>query len=350
MKNIARLLVVVIVLLIAGVLIAYNWYQSGIVQPNDSSDELVSFTVQSGESVDTIAGNLVKANLLRDQTLFVLYGKLNPEKIVAIQAGLFDIKKSSAITDLYETLKKAHNKDDIRITVQEGIRYDQVVEIVATGLKDSPNFKKSELVSIIEKPDKYKFSASVQKFLDEYKPAGTNLEGYLFPDTYFFPKNVSAQDVVEKMVQNLSVRLSDNDYAALKQSKYSLHDILIIASLLERETSTKEQGPLVAGVIYNRLEKGVNGVKLLQIDSSLAYITKDWNADIVSLKSSASKYNTFKYPGLTPTPICNPGISTIRAALFPQKSNYYYYLNDVKGVIYYAETYSEFLVLVRKYI
>jgi len=120
--------------------------------------------------------------------------------------------------------------------------------------------------------------------------------------------------------------------------------------MIERETFTDDEKSQIADIIYKRLEQGVNGVKLLQIDATLLYIAKDWKADAFSLKGSDDLYNTYKYPGLPPTPIANPGIVSIQGAIYPERNDYLYYIHDDNGVVHFAKTLSEHNENVRKYL
>lgn len=155
------------------------------------------------------------------------------------------------------------------------------------------------------------------------------LEGFLFPDTYEFYVNHDPKFVVNKLLQNFDAQYTEEMRAQVAKSKYSLREYLTVASLIERETSGKDRGQ-IASVIYNRLEypnaaAGTNGY--LQIDATLYYLTGKTPTE--ADKAIDSPYNTYKYPGLPPAPIANPGIASIKAALNPDKTgNYYYALGD----------------------
>ena len=155
------------------------------------------------------------------------------------------------------------------------------------------------------------------------------LEGFLFPDTYEFYVNHDPKYVINKLLQNFDAQYTDEMRKQVANSKYSLREYLTVASLIERETSGKDRGQ-IASVIYNRLEypnaaAGTNGY--LQIDATLYYLTGKTPTE--ADKAIDSPYNTYKYPGLPPTPIANPGLASIKAALNPDKTgNYYYALGD----------------------
>jgi len=345
--------ILVIILIIGGAFFAgYYWYNNAITSSNSTSSSKVVFEINPGESVEIIAQNLLKAELIKDSNPFIIYAKLNSDKVSGFQAGYFEIPQNSTIVEIFEIFQKAKNKEDIKITIVEGLRYDEVADALEKGFKGVPEskFNKQEFLDIVENPDNYKFSSKVNEYLSLYKPAGKNLEGFLYPDTYFFAKESTSFQVLEKMVTTLFEKLDPQDFTKFNSSTYSFYDYLIIASLIEREALAVGEEPMIADIIMKRLEKGINGVKLLQIDASLLYPAKDWKANAYLLKNSESLYNTYKYPGLPPGPICNPGIHAIRAALNPEANEYYYYLHDSSGKIHFGKTYSEHLSNINKYL
>lgn len=331
----------------------YFWYNSAISQPNGESTEEVEFEIVSGQGVEEIADNLAAAGLLENPSAFVLYNKLNPDLSSGIQAGYFDIAPSNSIEEILVILQKARTQEDIKVSIPEGLRYDEIAEILATEFSkvEGGFFSKTEFLSIVESPDSSPFNEPTAGYLNSYKPQGENLEGFLYPDTYFFDMHATSIEVIEKMINTLfQDRLTSEDLSAISSSDYSLYEILNIAAMLERETFTDEEKPVVADIIYKRLEEGVDGVNLLQIDATLLYIEKDWKADAFSLKNSDSPYNTYRFVGLPPTPIANPGIASIQAAIYPEANDYFYYIHDNDGVIHYAKTLSEHNQNVAKYL
>jgi UPF0755 protein len=252
--------------------------------------------------------------------------------------------------ELFDVLQKAKNKEDIKVTIPEGLRYDEIINIIAKAFKTDINFDKDEITNIVEEPDEYTFTTKVQAFLDEYKPEGKNLEGFLYPDTYYLAKDSTSKQIVEKLITTLSSKLTSVDLSTVKSSKYTLYEILTIASMLERETITTEEQPMVADVIFKRLEEGIQGVRLLQIDATIAYPYKDWSINVFPLLKKDTPYNTYMRPGLTPTPIANPGITTIKASIYPKENNYFYYIHDKQGIIHYAENLGQHEANIAEYL
>ncbi|MFA6376369.1 MAG: endolytic transglycosylase MltG [Candidatus Paceibacterota bacterium] len=180
-------------------------------------------------------------------------------------------------------------------------------------------------------------------FLDSL-PADDDLEGYLFPDTYQFPKDTDADGLAVLMLENFDKKLIPAFRDKIKVRGISIHEAVIMASILEKEVITLEDKKIVAGILYKRLE-----VKMpLQVDCTLLYSKtgelKAFDREIDSL------YNTYRYAGLPPGPICNPGIESIEAAIEPLDSPYWFYLSAPEGTTYFSKTYDEHLANKAKYL
>lgn len=175
-------------------------------------------------------------------------------------------------------------------------------------------------------------------------------EGYLFPDTYLIPRQATADQVTSLLRSTFDQRFHDIN---LSQTSLSQSEIVTVASLVEREARHDEDRPLIASVIYNRLEEGMP----LQIDATVQYALgyntreKTWwtkNLSLDDLKIS-SAYNTYTHQGLPPGPICNPGVAALQAAAHPAKTNYTFYVTDKNGINHYASTYKEHLANIKQY-
>ncbi len=352
MKKLIIFIVVVAIILALGVFAANYWYNNAITSPNGADKSARVFEVVAGDNIEVIAANLVKSGILREKDAFLIYAKFNPDLVAKIQAGYFEIAAANTIEEIMVILQKAKDKEDVRVTIPEGLRYDEVAEIISNAFANEAEkkFIKERFEEIVKNPDASALAGSAKEFLNKFKPAGKSLEGYLYPDTYMFSKDATAEMVIEKMINTLSLRLSREDIYVIENSNYSFYDLLNIAAMIERESFAVSEDAMIADVIFKRLEKGVNGVKLLQIDATLLYPAKDWKANAFALKSVDNPYNTYMYPGLPPTPIANPGIDAIKAAIYPESNDYYYYIHDKTGKIHFAKTYGEHLNNVNKYL
>lgn len=349
MKKIILIIILIGVIIVSSIL---AFYQSSLKKELLIKED-TKFTVVSGESVSKIVSNLKDKGIIGDTYITSIYLKQNPDKAKNFKAGEFVIKKGMNIKDLVETLQGASvDRNDVLVLIPEGLRHDEIAELLSKSFEEigNSNFKKSEYIEIAQNPDNYEFKPEVKDFLKVYKPEGKTLEGFLYPETYFFPKDASAIDVINTQINTLSGKMKDDDFSSISKSKYSFYEYLTMASMIEREAFTKAEKPEIADIILKRLEKGVLGVKLLQIDATLLYQAKDWKADPVREKAKDGPYNTYTRSGLPPTPISNPGIDSILATIYPNSNNYYFYLHDKDGKIYFAKTQAEHDINVRRYI
>lgn len=187
------------------------------------------------------------------------------------------------------------------------------------------------------------------EFLND--PKIKSLEGFLYPDTYNFFADATASDIIKKLLDEFDYKVTDQMRADLKSQKRSLYDSVILASILEREISNKpaydSERDIVSGIFLNRLRIGMG----LQSDATVNYITgKTSTRPSLSDLAIDSPYNTYKYRGLPPGPINNPSLSSIKSAIYPQVSNYFYFLTDKSGQAYFAKTYAEHQANIGKYL
>lgn len=173
-----------------------------------------------------------------------------------------------------------------------------------------------------------------------------NKEGYLFPDTYFFLPNTLPEKIIETMRENFDKKISDFE-SDIKKSKRSLEDLIIMASLIEKESASSEDARIISGILWKRLDAGMG----LQVDAALTYITGKPSSELTEKDLAMdSSYNTYKYRGLPPTPIGNPGLEAIKAAIFPEKTLYWFYLHGRDGKPHYAITFEEHVANKQRYL
>lgn len=185
------------------------------------------------------------------------------------------------------------------------------------------------------------------------KPKNYGLEGYLFPDTYRVYSDASVEEIVIKMLANFDSKLSVKMRQDIKAQGKTIYEIVIMASLIEKEApinyadSENKDARLVSDIFWGRLKTG----QALQSDATLSYLLSDNNSSHSGSDLEIdSPYNSYKYPGLPPTPICNPGLKALEAAIYPIKTDYNYFLTSRDGKIYYARTYDEHLSNKYKYL
>lgn len=296
----------------------FAWYFQAIQPVTRAIAPVVDFEIKPGTGIDQISNNLSSQSLIRSRIAFKLT-VIRLGVASRIQAGYFKLSADMGATEMAEALTHAYAKQ-VRVTIPEGLRSEEINLLFDKAFNQI-------------KGNRYNPS--------EFSSLARGKEGRLFPDTYDFVPEASASDVVKRMVTQF-------DQVTADFPKDKLNTITIVASLLERESASSQEMPLVAGVIFNRLDIGM----ALQVDATVQYalgtakckqINCDWwKKDLTSedLKYS-SPYNTYKNPGLPPTPIANPGKDALLAAAKPATTTALYYLHDSAGKIHFADTYAQ---------
>lgn len=186
------------------------------------------------------------------------------------------------------------------------------------------------------------------EFVSEIPKNGryNRLEGYLFPDTYIFDKTKPEEEAIDKMLKNFEIKFKDVYKERMEVLGLTIDEVIIIASLIEREAQLNEERDIISGVIYNRLNSSDSSLNYLQIDATIQYYLLNETGEVKEYLLTEdtlvdSLYNTYKYPGLPLGPICNPGEKSIIAALYPETHNYYYYVAKGDGSHAFASTLRE---------
>lgn len=285
-----------------------------LMQAVDGSDKTtITFVIPKGQSTQLIAERLQEEGLIRSILAFrfVVYQR-GLQK--SIQAGSFKLTPSLSTSELVQILTKG--TDDIWITIPEGWRRE---EIAASLVKqDLSDFDEQEFFTLTN-----------------------NLEGQLFPETYLVSKASTTQAIVNLLHNTFENKVLNLIAENSKNTNLTSDQVLILASLVQRESANDEEMPLVAGILLKRLSIDMP----LQVDATLQYIkaysTAEqtwWSTPTTADKSLDSAFNTYRNAGLPPAPICNPGLAAIQAVLNPQASNALYYIHDLSGKIHTAET------------
>ena len=315
-----RLLVFILTVLVVGGG-AFFWWQDAISSVDEKDTTPINFSIERGEGIRSITNRLFSGGLIRSPTgFFILVKVMGKEK--NLQAGDFRLMKSMTGSQIIERLM--HGTQDIWITVPEGWR----VEEIATEVAKSLNIPESEFLSVAR-------------------------EGYMFPDTYRIPSEATAGAVIAIFDNNFKTKVLQT-IPDFSDGKSDLANAIILASLVEREGKNDTDRPIIAGILKNRLEIGMP----LQVDATLQYALgyqsrekSWWKKELTDDdKKVESVFNTYLHSGLPPAPISNPGLSAIRAAVNPQKTEYLYYLHDANGIAHYAKTLDEHSRNIGKYI
>lgn len=305
--------IVLIALIIVALIGSYLFYSEGaspLVREDVPSKQ---FIIPKGESVRAIANQLEKEGLIRSSLVFFLIARYEgyAEKF---QAGNFHLSPSMSARTIAETLTRG--SEDTWVTILEGWRNEEIA---------------LELAKNLNIPE--------QEFLNNAN------EGYMFPDTYLIPREASVSSVITMFENNFNSKVDETMKNDIKKQGYSLNDVVILASIVEREANAADDLPVVAGILRKRLEADWP----LNVDASIQYALgyqqqeKRWWKRSLTLNDLKldSPYNTYTNKGLPPGPISNPGLAALKAVVYPKQTEYWFYLHDPKGGIHYARTNAE---------
>ncbi|MDP2402052.1 MAG: endolytic transglycosylase MltG, partial [Actinomycetota bacterium] len=296
----------------------------------------VQVEVVKGSSTAAIAEKLSSAGVVRNANMFRLRAR-NAEADGLLKAGVYDLQTGMDYDRVITLLTAGPDVEYATVTIPEGF----IVEQIAARFDEQVGIPADEFLAL---------AANAADFADE-RPYladvySNSLEGYLFPKTYRIREGATARDVIEMMLAQFDREIATVDMTPAAARGLLLEDVVIMASIIERETKVASERPVVASVIYNRLAKNMR----LEIDATIEYVLP---GNRFRLRNSdleiESPYNTYRNAGLTPGPISNPGLASIEAAVYPADTTYIYYvLTDPDGSHTFTETWEEFLVAKRK--
>jgi len=267
------------------------------------------FNIESGEHLNKITQSLETNGFIRSSFIFrSLVIVLGGEKKIIAGSYLFD-KSENPFNIALRFIKGDFGMEDKKITIPEGWNRFQIAEYLKKNLVNFDDVSFLELTKMEE--------------------------GYLFPDTYFVPAVSTPKSVIEIMNSNFEEKIKN--ISGLSTSTRSLKEIITMASILEGEAKTIESRKIVSGILWKRIAISMP----LQVDATFQYINgkNTYELSLDDLKID-SPYNTYKYKGLPPTPINNPGLDSILAALYPTKTNYLYFLSNKNGDMYYSKDFE----------
>ena len=321
------------------------WICAADVLAFGREDKVVTVTVYEADTMEDIIDKLQEGGLIRYKSLFRLYADISDAQ-EDIKPGIYDLNTRYDYHALVNFMSPRSSREVIKVTIPEGYTCRQIFSLLEEN-------------RICTAVDAAAYAASGELpeywFLEGLERGTENcLEGYLFPDTYEFYKNSTPREAIERMLDNFEHRFDEEMVAQLDtinqkfHADYGIREIVIIASLIEKESAAPGESPRVSGVIYNRLFHWGNNRPLLNIDATIVYAQEGQNQRIDTKLDHP--YNTYLYEGLTPGPIANPGLYSLKAALNPESHNYYYYvLNPSTGMHQFSTTYEEHQGYVREF-
>ena len=308
-----------------------GWIAANDVLALNKPEKEVVFTISSEDTFNDVVDHLEEEGLIEYKLLFKLFATFTHGKD-KVTMGTYTLNTDMDYRALLSGMSiYSSSRAEVTITIPEGYTLAQIFQL----LEDKGVSTVEDLNEAAANHD-YAFS-----FLQDI-PLGdpTRLEGFLYPDTYNFYTPHDPVYAINKMLVNFDAKYTDELRQQVADSGYSIREILTIASMIERETDGSDRGT-ISSVIYNRLDNPDAGTMgYLQIDATLAYINGG-KVPTAADKEIDSPYNTYKYKGLPPAPIANPGLEAIKAALDPEDTSYFYYTLGDDEKHHFFKTYNE---------
>ncbi|MFH0796712.1 MAG: endolytic transglycosylase MltG [Candidatus Omnitrophota bacterium] len=276
-----------------------------------SHEEIKTVRITRQTSLRQISEKLAQKELLRSPFLFIVITKISGHER-NLKAGLYEIPANGSPYQVFQKLASGKTAV-VRITVPEG-------------------WSSREIAKLLERKD----LCSRESFLTVV--AQKSLEGFLFPNTYFIPSELSPEAITRIFVKEFKNIWKPEWSERAKQIRFTQKEILTLASIIERETTLDEEKPIISSVFHHRLRRGMR----LEADPTVLYAIQSWRIPLTSrLLHTVSPYNTYLHRGLPPGPICNPGMKSIMAALYPAKTNYLFFVADGNGTHIFSQTLAE---------
>lgn len=332
-RRVKRALSVLACLVIISLALLQSWnVQFNAISPDDKTP--VEVVIPEGSSASQIAKLLKQGGLIRSEIAFRTYCSWN-KLASSLKPGHYRFNRSQALPEMAQLIAQG-KVVAVVVTIPEGYNIDQIGRL----LVEKRAVTAADWQAALKDDYPYSFLPS---------PGGKRqqrLEGFLFPDTYTIEENSSAHQIINTMLARFQKAWEPDMAALARQQKKTALQIVTVASMIEREAMVPQERETISGVIKNRLDKGM----ALQMCSTVLYCLKQ-DKDQLSLADTRieSPYNTYKYPGLPPGPIANPGTASLLAALHPQKHNYLYFVARGDGTHQFSVTNAEHIAAIKKY-
>lgn len=327
-KLFLALVVCTFVIVVAVGVAVRQTYRFWLAQPEENAEQ-IAYTVESGDTLSAMVPELADAGLVHP-FWFKVYAKLSG-RADEIRPGSYTLEEGSSYSEILGRLSYG-NETEVSVTLPEGYTVAQMGKIITSKF----NITEAEwaFYTGMDTPlEAHPFIVAAQK------PENVDLEGYLFPDTYRFFADASVEQIVTELLDTMQERVQMLNFTLpMNDEVVTLHDALTLASIVEKEVRQPTTMANVADIFLKRLEIGM----ALQSDATVNYITggDDPSVSYADLQID-SQYNTYKYPGLPPGPISNPGVNALAAVATPASNPYFYFLTTNSGEIYYAETHEQ---------
>ncbi len=313
----------------------------------NKSESKIEVVIPQGTSTQQIAAILEENDLIDQPLIFRLYSRFTGRD-GTYQAGIYSLSADMGYQNLMAVIIAGNPRETVTVTIPEGFTIDQIAEKLAeNNVCTTADFYDALLNETYD----YDFFSSIPQASDGgvYEGRIYRLEGYLFPDTYEFFIESSGKNVIDKFLSNFDSKFTTAMKSAMQARGLTLDDVVIMASIAEKEAATDADMPKVTRVLYNRLDSDYTR---LECDSTALYV-KDLMPNIQGAEIINQAYDTYSRSGLTAGAICNPGLAALEAAVYPSDDSYiaqcYYFANDTQGNTYYSKTFAAHEAVCRKY-
>ena len=309
------------------------FHQNNLLNPNCSDSRSVVFTINLGDSVDTIASHLKATGLITNEKLFrtlLIYKGIDSK----IRAGDYELTCANAPVSIAEEIKNKY-LESVVFNILPGWRFEQIADALSSS---GIGVSSQDFLTIVKNP------SGLQ--LPSYIPQGKSLEGFLFPGEYTIDRDTTPRELVQKFINRFDQEITSAGITTGDKNNLNFYQMVTMASIIQKETNDDDEKAMIASVFYNRLSDNMK----LQTDPTVQY-SIGYNAEWGWWKTSLtvddltvdSEYNTYLISGLPPTPISNPNLASIKAAVNPSESNYFYFRAkcDDSGTHNFSQTYDQ---------
>jgi UPF0755 protein len=294
-----------------------------VYQPMDDKLEKKKLVITPGTSTYGIALILEHEKLISSPLIFVVYTRVSGAR-KHLKAGVYELNTRMSMVDIINTIKKGGSNSDIVVTIPEGYTQNQIQAL----LDDKGVTTNGKFLETLSDSD----------IRQRYSIPRDNMEGYLFPDTYYFSFNTPSEHVAELLCKRFDDVILPLYAKYSTRTNLSLDQAINLASIIQKEAGNDTEMRTISGVFHNRLRRRM----ALQSEATVRYAVKNFTGEITKDElQSDSPYNTYNHPGLPAGPICNPGKNAIEAALNPEKNSYLYFMADMNGTHIFSQTYAQ---------
>ncbi len=339
MKKILTLIIILLIVLVGGYIFINGYIEKSLEAVDSSDSTQIEIEIPSGSSTNAISEILYSKNLIKDAGIFRYHvKKLGHDS--KLKAGKFILSRNMNVDELINALiNKSSSDNTTNLTIIEGL----IIQDAAKSISEQLSLDYDKLLALMNNAENFRAD---YKFLSDNKEI-ENLQGYLLPETYNVYKNSSEEDIVRYLLNQFEKYYESTIVPAMASTKLSFGEIITLASIVEKEAVKKEERSTIAGVFLKRLEIDM----MLQSCATVNYILGEWKPRLTNEDISViSPYNTYINKGLPPTPINSPGKASIEACLYPEETEFLYFLAKGDGTSHFSKTYDEHLAAVDKYL